>query len=96
VKFTFEQIDQDHYAGIHIASMDELKAVADECAGLRGIGATGSKDMKLAARIPEFIVMRYINDNGITWADFIRDPKHADRMLADPSLSAFRVWEGRV
>ena len=94
--FRLEHVDSEHFAGIHEERMDNLRAVADHCAGLRGMGATGSKDMKHVARVPEIIVMKYINDNGITWAEFMRDPKHADRMLADPALQAFRVWEGRV
>jgi hypothetical protein len=96
MKFSLEHVDREHLAGIHEARMDDLKAVADHCAGLRGIGATGTSDMKLAARIPAFIVQKYINDNGITFAEFMRDTKHADRMLADPALAHFRVWEGRV
>lgn len=96
MKFTLETVDDHHVAGIHTAEMDDLKAVADHCAGLRGIGAVGSSDFKLAARIPAFIVQKYINDNGITYAQFMNDPKHADRMLSDPALQAFRVWEGRV
>ena len=84
------------FAAVHEARVGDLKAVADHCAGLRGAGATGSSEVKHVARVPAFIVQRYINDNGITFAEFMRDPKHADRMLSDPSLSAFRIWEGRL
>jgi hypothetical protein len=94
--FRLEHVDERHIAGVHEARIDDLKTVADHCAGLRGIGATGSSDFKHVARIPAFIVQRYINDNGITFAEFMREPKHADRMLADPALKSFRVWEGRV
>lgn len=94
--FRLEQVDGQHIAGIHTASMDDLKLVADDCAGRRGVGATGSSEMKHVARVPAIIVQKYINDNGITYAEFMRDPKHADRMLSDPSLSAFRIWEGRI
>jgi hypothetical protein len=94
--FRLEQVDERHMAGVHEASIDDLKAVADHCAALRGAGAIGSHDMKHVARVPAFIVQKYINDNGITFAEFMREPKHADRMLADPALQAFRVWEGRI
>jgi predicted lipoprotein len=96
MKFSLETVDDQHIAGIHVADMSDLKAVADHCASLRSVGATGSSDMKHVATIPAFIVQKYINDNGITYAEFMRDPKHADRMLSDPALQAFRVWEGRV
>lgn len=94
--FRLEQVDEGHVAGIHEVRMADLLTVADDCAGRRGVGATGSSEMKHVARVPAFIVQRYINDNGITFEDFMREPKHADRMLSDPSLSAFRIWEGRI
>lgn len=94
--FRLEQVDSGHMAGIHEVRMSDLQAVMDDCAGRRGVGATGSSEMKHVARVPAFIVQRYINDNGITFAEFVRDPKHADRMLSDPSLSAFRIWGGRL
>lgn len=96
MKFRLEHVDTQHMAAIHEANMDDLRMVADHCAALRSAGETGSSDMRLAARVPGFIVQKYINDNGITFADFMRDPKHADRMLADPALAHFRVWQGRV
>lgn len=96
MKFRLEQVDRDHMAGVHEARMDDLKQVADHCAGLRGVGATGSKELKHAARIPWIIVQKYLNDNGVTFAEFSRDMSHANRMLADPSLSHFRIWEGKL
>lgn len=96
MKFHLETVDSDHIAGVHTADMDDLRLVADHCAGLRGVGATGSSEMKHVARVPAIIVQKYINDNQITYAEFMRDPKHADRMLADPSLSHFRIWQGRI
>jgi hypothetical protein len=96
MKFELQTVDSQHVAAVHTANMDDLKAVADHCAGLRSHGATGSKEMKHVARVPAIIVQKYINDNGITFAEFMRDPKHADRMLSDPALSGFRVWGGRI
>lgn len=96
MKFRLETVDQHHIASVHEASLDDLRSVADHCASLRGVGATGSKDMKHVATVPAFIVQKYLNDNGVTFAEFMRDSKHADRLLADPALQAFRVWEGKV
>lgn len=96
MKFRLETVDSDHVAGIYEANHDDLKAVADHCAGLRGVGATGTSEWKVAAKVPGIFIMQYCNLNGITWAEFMREPKHADRLLSDPSLKAFRVWEGRV
>lgn len=94
--FRIEQVGTDHMAGIHEASVSDLKMVADHCGHLRSAGMTGSKDMKLAASVPAFFVQKYINDNGLTFADFMKDQKHVDRFLSDPALAHFRVWTGRV
>jgi hypothetical protein len=94
--FRLETVDDGHVAGIHEASVADLKMVAEHCGDLRSAGYTGSSDMKLAARVPGFFVQKYINDNGITFAEFMRGNKHIDRFLADPALSHFRVWGGRV
>lgn len=91
-----EQLDAAHDVHVYEADHSDLKAVADHCAGLRGVGATGSSDMKHVARVPAILVQKYINDNGITFAEFMRDPKHAERFLADPAIAHFRVWEGKV
>jgi hypothetical protein len=94
--FRLEQVDDQHIAGVHEARMSDLKAVVEDCTARRSLGNTGSSEIKHVARVPAIIVQKYINDNGITYAEFMRDPKHADRMLSDPSLSAFRIWEGRI
>lgn len=96
MKFRLETVDREHMAAVHEADVADLQAVADHCAALRGVGATGSGDMKHVARVPGFIVQQYINLNGITFAEFMRDPRHAERLLEDPALKAFRVWEGRI
>lgn len=95
MKFELEH-HEGGFVGLHTAAVDDLKRVADHCAGLRGTGATGSKEMKHVARVPAFIVQQYINTNGITYQEFINNPVHADRMLSDPALQGFRVWEGKL
>lgn len=94
--FKLDQVDADHIAAVHSASHADLRMVADHCANLRAIGDTGSKDMKLAASVPAIFVQKYLNDNGVTFKEFMRDQKHIDRFLSDPALSAFRVWQGRI
>ena len=72
MKFRLEQVDRDHMAAVHEVAVAGLQTVADHCAGLRGVGATGSSDMKHVARVPAFVVQQYINANGITFAEFMR------------------------
>lgn len=94
--FRLETVDDTRVVSIHEVAKRDLDLVADHCAAMRSVGATGSDEMKHVARVPRFIVQKYINDNGITFAEFMREPKHADRMLSDPALSAFRIWEGAI
>lgn len=59
-------------------------------------GFHGSSDFKHAARIPNVIIEKYCNDNKIEFSEFMQNPAHIKRVLNDPSLSAFRIWPGRV
>jgi hypothetical protein len=51
---------------------------------------------KLAAILPLVLIEAYINNNGITMQDFMREPRHTKAMLTDPALSDFRVWKGAI
>lgn len=57
---------------------------------------SGSGDMRLAASIPFVVLERYMNEHNISWQEFSRSPEHKKRLLNDPDLRGFRVWEGRV
>lgn len=94
--FQLETVDKSHVVSIHSVDAADLNLVKDHCAALRSVGATGSSDMKLAAKVPGFFIQKYLNDHNVTFREFMRDPKHADRLLADPALAAFRVWQGRI
>jgi hypothetical protein len=52
--------------------------------------------MRLAASFPDVLVERYCNQNGIEFSEFMQNPVHVKRMCADPDLSGFRIWTGRV
>lgn len=91
-----EQVDAQHEAFVYEADMADLRAVADECAGLRGVGATGSSEMKHVAKVPAILVYKYMHDNGVSYAEFMRNNAHQERFLADPAVAHFRIWQGRV
>lgn len=59
-------------------------------------GMKQSSDMKLAAEFPDVVVENYLAQTGITFREFLANPEHVQRMLNDPALSGFRIWEGRV
>jgi hypothetical protein len=86
----------DNNEGIVIARQQDVEPMLDYARGRRIAGDTGSGDMRLAAEFPMIVVENYCNQAGITFEQFLADPAHAKRMLGDPSLSGFRVWQGRA
>lgn len=79
-----------------VERIQDCTPIADYTANLRGIGKTGTNEMRHAARFPAVIVEQYCNHKGITFNEFLSNPAHVKVMLADPALKAFRVWEGKV
>lgn len=69
-----------------------LQHVAD----LRSAGLTGGSEMRHAAKIPHVVVEKYLADTGITLHEFMVNPVHVKKMLNDPALAAFRIWNGKV
>lgn len=86
----------DHLIDIAEVRVDDLQAVAEHCRHLREHSDAAQGEVRLLAQIPAFLVERYINDAGIDFREFMTNPQHAQRMLNDPALAAFRVAQGRV
>lgn len=74
----------------------DCTAHAEWCKEQRAIGNVGSSEMRLAASIPDVEIEAYLNETGVSYADFMLDPEHMRRMLSDPTLSDFRIWTGKV
>lgn len=89
-------VDEDHLAFVNEITHAELQAYKDRAAALRNGGHKVSKEFKLAASVPAFVVYDWCNKRGITHDEFMRNPKLADAFLNDPDNKAFRIWEGRV
>lgn len=70
--------------------------IAEHAKTLNREGYHGSSDFKHAATIPNLIIERYCNDHNILFSEFMQNKEHLKRVLNDPSLSAFRIWQGRV
>lgn len=79
-----------------IERVQDCTPIAEHTTRLRNEGKTGTSEMKLAASLPMVLIERYCNERGIAFSDWMKDPAHAKAMLADPALSAFRVWGGRA
>lgn len=83
--------------GALIASRtQDCTPILEKATRLRNDRIHGAGDMRHAATLPAVIVERYINENGITFAEFLKNQEHARRLLNDPALKGFRVWEGRA
>jgi len=70
--------------------------IVERTKALHNIGYAGYSDMKLAASIPFVMVEKYINDNRITYQEFANSPEHKKRLITDPALAHFRVWNGAL
>jgi len=90
---TFAKLEGDN---LITGSVQDCTPYMERAKALHNEGFHGSKDMRLAATIPDVLVEKYCNDNGITFQEFMRDKTHIKRMCNDPALKAFRVWPGRI
>jgi len=69
--------------------IDEVKSLKETSKEVPGLGYH-------AGRIPDVVVLDYMNTVGITFAEFINNPVHIKRIMTDPDYKKFRVWEGRL
>jgi len=79
-----------------VTSTQDCEPALRRATGLRQIGATGSNEMKHAAHFPSVIIEQYLITAGIDFQEFMRNPAHVKRLMSDPDLKGFRVWEGKV
>lgn len=77
-------------------SIQDVEPHLDHAKDMRDRGNTGSSELRHAAHFPGNLVQHYCVLNGITFAEFIGNPIHTKRMLNDPDLKKFRIWEGKV
>lgn len=77
-------------------TVQDCTPILEAAKAAHNAGYTGSSDMKLAASVPFVVVEKYCNDAGITYHEFAASQEHKKRLLNDPSLAYFRVWNGRV
>ena len=76
--------------------VQDCNAIAEHAKARSNEGFHGSKDMRLAASIPLVMVEKYLHDNHLTMAEFSQSPVHLKRMVQDPALAHFRVWQGAL
>lgn len=93
---TVFHFDESHER-VAVERRQDVEPILNNIEALRADGGGKSKTGEIyhAARIPLVIVEQYCNQKGITYAEFLKG-KHVLNLLRDPSLKAFRIWEGRV
>lgn len=89
-------IKLDGEGGLVTGTIQDCDPILEYAKARHNEGHHGSSEMRLAASIPFVIVEKYCNDNGVTFAEFMNYEAHKKRLLNDPDLSYFRIWNGRV
>lgn len=87
-------VDQDGKT-IFSASQD-CTPIAEYAKAQHNEGNFGTKEVKHAARIPNVIVEKYCNDNGITFEQFMGEEIHIRRLVMNPDNAMFRIWPGKI
>jgi len=89
-------LESAHTDEFSIVRTQDVEPFLEAAKRARIEGEIGSADMKLAANFPAVLIERYCAQHHISFSEFINNPDHANRMLADPDLSGFRIWQGRL
>lgn len=79
----------------HINRSQDVEPILDHVKELANTGQAWSPsgDMLHLADFPSVVVERYCVQQGVSFHEFLNNPAHVKAMLADPSLSYFRVWD---
>lgn len=95
----------DMHTSFHVDNIDDkivvqntqdVSPILDGCRLRQDTGAVGGSEMRHAATFPMVLIENYCNQHGITFQDWMKDKTHIKRMLNDPDLKGFRVWQGRA
>lgn len=86
----------EHDGKLTFERVQDVEPILDFTHDLRASGQLGSSEMRHVASVPMVLIEAYCNDKGIDFREFMTNPEHHKRVLNDPALSLFRIWEGRV
>lgn len=85
-----------HDGNVTFERVQDCTPIAEYAQAMHNEGHVGSSEMRHAAKIPMVIVEKYLNDNNITFSEFMGNREHVRRMLNDPANSMFRIWKGQL
>jgi len=76
--------------------LQDVEPILHRVAAMRSVGDVGTSEMKIAGIVPKVLVEDYCNRAGISLHELMVNDDHCKRLLNDPDLSAFRVWQGQI
>lgn len=85
-----------HGDDIIIAQSQDCTPIAEWAKEQSAVGNIGSSDMRHAARIPNVIIEKYMNENKVSFHEVLNNPAHMRRIVNHPDNAAFRIWQGLV
>ena len=82
---------------IVVQRSQDVEPIIEHLAALRQDSDGKSKTGELyhVGDIPMAVVETYLNENGVTFHEFIKDDTHIKRILMNPDFAKFRVWQGK-
>ena len=89
-------LESAHADEFAIVRTQDVEPFLESAKRARIEGEMGTGDMRLAAEFPAVLIEQYCTANHITFNEFLTNSDHVARMLNDPDLAGFRIWEGRV
>lgn len=97
MRFRLEGLDAHTDVAVHEVDRWEVDAIAAECKARQsaGLTKTGDGDHHVMSVHP-FVLQKWLDARGVTYAKFIRDQALVERFINDPDNAAFRIHEGRV
>lgn len=81
---------------LYVGRSQDCTPIAEHAKALHNEGHHGSSEMRLAAEIPYIIAEKYCNERGITFHEFMNDPKHIKAVCNNPDNKMFRIWPGQI
>lgn len=76
--------------------VQDCTPIAERAKALHNEGYHGSSEMKHAASIPMVIIEKYMNEQKISFEEFMGNQEHIRRVVNNPDNSVFRIWPGKI
>jgi len=79
-----------------IASSQDCTAIAEWCKRQHNEGNHGSSEMRFVGRIGNVMIEKYMNETGVTYAEFMAEECHIKAIMQNPENADFRIWKGAL